>query len=245
MSKLILALAPLALLAAGCSRDVTNPAQAEDAAPTRTPAIATGDACDAAYASPPRGLQVIYQGRDPGGRPANFGFRHALERATPDGVEVTETMLIGPQAEPGPRMPLSRKAGIITTRSGDAGAERTYVFGPLAEADIHALRPGQTVETPVTERSNFQPGGPGTASGRLKITFVGCALLPVGDLEEPVKVFDVVSAARAVSPPGAADPARDETVETRNRYWVSQRLGWPLRDETAEGAIVATELREP
>ena len=237
-----LTLASLGLLAAGCSDPSAEPPAASRADSAAQQAeISTSADCDARYGQPSPGLQITYDGRS-AGADADFGFRYAIETVEGDRARATETLLIGSARGDGPKMPIVRRHGLIVAESGGEGSRRAYEYGSLPAAAIQTLRPGESFETTVTERSDFSPGGPGVAQGRLKVTFVGCSTLAVEGRDEVAKVFDVESAARAIKPPKASGPPRDETVPTRNRYWVSERLGWPLVDETADGSIVAVRI---
>lgn len=246
MLKHIARVVPLAVLV-GCSQPETASAPAtppSDIADT-TAAVSTGADCTASFAQTPQGLAVTYRGVDNSGAQADYGFVHKVDRLENGVASLTETMLVGSRLTPGPTMPFSRRDAIVTLSSGGKGSERVTVFGDLSRTAMQSLRPGQTLETSAVERSDFEPAGPGEARGRLRITFIGCSTMPVGGQAETVKIFDVDSVARAVSPPAAPGAHKDQTVAIRNRYWVSERLGWPLKDQTADGAIQAVSVEAP
>jgi hypothetical protein len=237
-------LASLGLLAAGCSEPMSEqPAASRADSATERVEISTSADCLARYGRPTPGLQITYDGRS-ARADADFGFRYAIETVEGDRARATETLLVGSARDDGPKMPIVRRQGLIVAESGGGGSRRTYEYGSLPAEAIQMLRPGESFETTVTERSDFSPGGPGVAHGRLKVTFVGCSTLVVEGRDEVAKVFDVESAARAIKPLKDSGVPRDETVTTRNRYWMSERLGWPLIDETADGSIVAVRISE-
>lgn len=234
---------PLVAAVFGCGDQENAPAEGNSVA-ARAPAIRTGADCTGAYSSPPVGLEVVFDGQDKDGDKADFGFKYIIRTTDEMRVEADEIMLVGSNRTAGPTMPVIRSGGILTLRTGSTGSLRTYEYGPLAREAIRALKPSESIQLSVVETSNFQPGGTGEARGNARVTFVGCSELSVGETQEPVKVFDVESVGRARSAPGAG-PVVDETVATKNRYWVSERLGWPLMDETADGSILAISIRNP
>lgn len=234
---------PLVAAVIGCSDPGNAPADGNGLA-TRVSAIRTGADCTAGYGSPPVGLEVVFDGQDKDGGTADFGFKYVIRTVDGLRVEADEIMLVGSNRSVGPTMPVIRSGGILTLRIGSTGSLRTYEYGPITEGAIRALKPSESVQVPVVETSNFQPGGAGEARGNARITFVGCSDLSVGETQEAVKVFDVESVGRARSGP-AGGPVVDETVPTKNRYWVSERFGWPLMDQTADGSIQAVSIREP
>ncbi|MGV6800540.1 MAG: hypothetical protein ACWA5L_01300 [bacterium] len=77
-------------------------------------------------------------------------------------------------------------------------------------------------------------------SDTIKVKFLGCEDILVADRSEPSMVFSVKTTSMLVNKNGKVVP----NIAT-NKYWISRRLGWWLKQETATGYIQALEIIEP
>lgn len=227
--------ASLAALLASCTAE--RKAEIPSSVGGATPAITTGAGCTAAFARPRMGSTVILDGRTAAGAPERYGYSYKVTSVGADDFHVNETMLVGDSRSDGPVDAEVRRDGFIYLSDGPT---RRYVYDGLVQNAVQRMRPGEVIETPMVEHSDFgQEAGKGEARGLLQIKFEGCSAIEVAGSSEPVKVFQVVSVGRAYDA-RAAGGATDRTEQVSNRYWMSERLGLELRRDMSSGYMVAT-----
>lgn len=240
-SHLLLVLS-LTATAASCNEGEGSkePSPTLDPLAAAAPALSTESRCDAGFDAPPVGLRVVLRKEDGAG--ASLGVETAVDRVEGGRVFASRALVREGGGPTGPKSSVVRRDGFITLASGDADAPRTYVYGPeVSSAAIRAMRPGDTLTTHMVERSNIPGAGEGQAEGVFKIVFKGCTTLSLTDGEEDARVFDVTSVVRSYDARAAGGPT-DETREVFNRYWISKRLGWVVRNDTPSGSLVAASI---
>lgn len=227
-------LASLAALLAGCN---TEP-EASASVPVggTVPTISTGADCTAAFARPSVGATVVMDGRTATGERERYGYSYKVTGVGANDVQIDETMLVGDSRQEGPVDAEVRRDGFILLSDGPS---RRYDYEGLAPDAVNTLKPGDVLEVPMVEHSDFgQEAGKGEAHGQLRVTFEGCSSLEVGGVIEPVKVFRVGTVGRAYDA-RALGGATDRTEQISNRYWVSERLGLELRRDMGSGYMIA------
>lgn len=248
MSRLFrLGLASTLLLAAcddSTPRPATEGAPATAALPQLaagdpTPAIRTDAGCDARFGTPRSGLTVVL-----GGPSASIAMENRVTAVEPGGARATSTMLMGPDSTRGPSHEILRRDGFVMVEGGTRDARRMTSYGPeLTREAIMALRPGGVLSTRVTESTDFAgEAGRREISGTYRVVFVGCSDLEIEGARTPVKVFEVRSVARAYDS-RAPEAQREGERQTVNRYWVSEQLGWVLRNDDESGSLVARSVK--
>lgn len=226
--------ASLAALLASCTSE--REVEATPPADGATPAITTAANCTAVFASPSVGATVVLDGRTATGDRERYGYSYKVTSVGADDFQVDETMLVGDSRSEGPVDAEVRRDGFIFLSDGPT---RRYVYGGLAQGAVHGMKPGNVLEIPMVEHSDFgQEAGKGEARGLLRIKFEGCSAIDVAGVSEPVKVFRVDSVGRAYDA-RASGGATDRTVQASNRYWMSERLGLELRRDMSPGHMVA------
>lgn len=79
-----------------------------------------------------------------------------------------------------------------------------------------------------------------TVTAPFTVIFNRCDTIEIGDTAEPVRVYDIVYTARTYV--AGRRPQADMAAEKQNRYYMSERYGWPLRIDSATGHIEVVDI---
>lgn len=234
-------LASSALLIVGCSESRPERVQAEPSVAPAGAGIQTGVDCVSTFRTPSPGLSIVLDGRTAKGDRDRYGYEYSVVSVNGDIARIRETMLVGDARSPGPSDDEARRSGFVFVNDG---ADRRYNYRDLSDAAIQSMKPGEVLTSEMTEDTDFgREAGKGQARGIYRVRFEGCSTIDVAGVAEPVKVFEVVSVARAYDSRATGGPV-DRTVEVTNRYWIGARLGLELRRDMSGGSMVATAIRE-
>lgn len=156
-------------------------------------------------------------------------------RAAHNGVVEATTQIVLPGQRPAEGPPTAYRAGLIPVYLGEVGRRREFVFELDAVEKVRALKVGESVSLPGSERSVLQ-GQARTIQGQLVVTLAACGTLSIDGRAEPVHAYDVVDFRRGLTPGGE--------IVRHNRYrtYVSDRLGWEVANEADGGGLIASRL---
>lgn len=200
-------------------------------------------ACTAAFPAPRPDMEIRYEILSGDGQLVPVSIVDKVVSVDGAMVRIDQRMETAGTGKGSSVMPYERESIVFWRSSGAPGeARRDYQYD---EADLAmrlgALKPGASLTTGVSESSHFQRGGKRTVNGSHSVTFLGCGELTVAGRREPAKVFKVTSIGRMYRA-NAAPADRDSVAETQNVIWVSERVGWVLKDVTADGQVMAQEI---
>lgn len=128
-----------------------------------------------------------------------------------------------------------RAEGIMD--DGSPVRSRTY-DQPLIPV-IESLEPGGIAILGSRETSSMNDRTR-TITAPFTVVFSGCDTINVDGTDEPVRIYDVVYTARTYV--AGRRPEADMASEKQNRYYMSERYGWPLRIDSATGHIQVVDI---